>query len=586
PLFHAMFQLIGPAGAYVSARGLREPRPIDVNGSGAYRCGDGRYVQFDPSSYRFLPWFAEAAGVSHWGPELLDEIQLRNPENNRRLHAKLAELFLTRSAAEWEELGRRAGAALAFVRKPSEWIATEHARASGAAVQVADPELGPTWMPGFPVHATATPAAVRHPRHPPDADRAAILAELDSLSPTTVGDRALRSPCPTAVGEGRVTAAGEETELVSALQGIRVLDLCQVLAGPTGGRLLGEFGAEVVKVYAPHSRIGGHGYLNRGKRSLLVDVQSRDGLQVLWKLVERADVLLQNFPHGAAERYGIGYNQVKARKPDIIYSWLSCYGPGPWAGGRGYERQGQAVTGIEDRVGDPPSILGPYNLVDIGTGCLEAFAVGLGLYHRLRTGQGQEVQTSLAHTATYHQGPFFLSYEGKVWDEPRGWETLGTGPLQRFYRAQDRWFFLGARPIDAARLAEALGLPDLAGRQGSSLEPALESAFCSRPAADCVALLTQAGIAAQAVVGKAELMQEPWARASGLSLTQVASEVGEVVMPGVPVRLSRTPMRPGHAAGRPGGDAESILAELGLADQIPALERAWALQTQDLPPAW
>ena len=85
PLFNAMFQLIGPAGAYVESKGLREPRPIRGNGSGTYRCGDGRYVQFDPSSYRFLPWFAEAAGVSHWGPELLDEIELRKPEVNARL---------------------------------------------------------------------------------------------------------------------------------------------------------------------------------------------------------------------------------------------------------------------------------------------------------------------------------------------------------------------------------------------------------------------------------------------------------------------------------------------------------------------
>ncbi len=568
PLFHAMFHLIGPAGAYVSARGLREPRPIDVNGSGTYRCGDGRYVQFDPSSYRFLPWFAEAAGISNWGAELLDEIELRNPDNNRQLHERLTELFLTRSAAEWETLGNEAGAALAFIRKPSEWIATEHARTSGAVIQLSDPELGPTWMPGLPVHATGSPGSVRGPRHLPDADRASILAELEGW-------------------QGGPAATAPEPNLASALQGLRVVDLCQVLAGPTGGRLLAEFGADVVKIYGPHSRIGGHGYLNRGKRSLLLDVKSRDGQQVFWKLMEHADALLQNFPCGTAERYGIGYNQVKARNPGIIYTSVSCYGyGGPWAAGRGYERQGQAVTGVEERTGDVPSILGPYNLIDLGTGCLEAFAVALGIFHRYRTGEGQHVQASLAQTATYHQGPFFLDYKGKVWDEPRGWDALGTGPLQRFYRAQDGWLFLGAKPEEINRVGEAIQLAGIESLQGKALEDALEAVFSQQPASGWAELLQEAGVGAHAVVRRAELMKDPWARANGLSVTQLVEGVGEVTMPGVPIRLSGTPMRVGQAAGPAGSDAESVLKELGLAGKIPELERAWALQVHDLPPAW
>ena len=84
-----------------------------------------------------------------------------------------------------------------------------------------------------------------------------------------------------------------------------MLDVCQVLAGPTGGRLLYEFGADVIKIYGPHSRIGEHGYLNRGKRSILLDVKSRAGQQVFWKLLERSDIVLQNFPpgHGGALRH-------------------------------------------------------------------------------------------------------------------------------------------------------------------------------------------------------------------------------------------------------------------------------------------
>lgn len=560
PLFDAMFTAIGPAGAYVNSKGLHEPRPIDVNGSGTYRCGDGRYVQFDPSNHRFLTWFAQAAGVSHWGPDLLDIDRLKDPAANARLHERLRELFLTRPALEWESLANAAGAVLAFVRTPAEWMATDHARATGAVVKVDDPLLGPTWMAGLPVQLRTTPGGIRGPRHLPDADRAEILAELET---------------PLEVSE----LESEGSLVETPLDGIHVLDLTQVLAGPTSGRLLAEFGADVVKVYPPQRRVGG-GYLNRGKRTVLLDVEATEGQRVFWQLVEWADVLVENFPPGTAERYGIGYDQVRARKPDLIYAALSCYGyGGPWTAGRGYERQGQAVTGVMQRVGEVPAILGPYNLVDIGTGVLTAFAVGLGLYHRARTGAGQQVFSSLAQTATYHQTPYMLDYAGKVWDEPRGWHALGTGPLQRFYQSQDGWFFLGARANDASRLASVVGLVALD-------EQALERCFALRPTAVWVHRLRSAGISAHPVVQLPDLMRDAWARERGLSVTQCSEEVGDVTYPGLSVRMSRTPVRLGAPARQPGADAESVLSEIGQAEAIPTLERRWVLQTTNLPSAW
>jgi crotonobetainyl-CoA:carnitine CoA-transferase CaiB-like acyl-CoA transferase len=569
PLFHAMFTAIGPAGAYVTARGLHEPTPIDQNGSGTYRCGDGRYIQFDPSHHRFLTWFAEAAGISDWGPELLDIKRLRDPAVNARLHARLAELFLTRPAEEWEALAYEAGAVLNVVRTAQEWLKHPHARESGAVAQVDDPELGPTWMAGLPVRLMGSPGAVRGPRRLPDADRAEILAELAaSPSPT---------PPPCAV----------KGMLSSPLDGLRVLDLTQVLAGPTGGRLLADFGAEVIKINGPQRRIGSHGYLNRGKRTILLDVESTEGQQVFWKLVERADVVIQNFPKGTAERYGIGYDQVRARKPDIVYASLSVHGHhGPWAHARGYERQGQAVTGVMERVGDVPAILGPYNLVDIGTGVMTAFAVGLGLYHRQRTGEGQHVQSSLSQTATYHQTPYMLDYAGKVRDEPRGWTALGTGPLQRFYRAQDGWFFLGARSSQVGRVAAAVGIKNAASLEACDLEKALEARFGGQPVAAWVDRLRAAGVSAQAVVSVQALMVDPWVREHGLSVSQCSEEVGDVTYPGPSVQMSDTPVRLGPPVRQPGADGPAVLAEVGLGDAVESLERQWALQVTNLPQGW
>jgi crotonobetainyl-CoA:carnitine CoA-transferase CaiB-like acyl-CoA transferase len=424
---------------------------------------------------------------------------------------------------------------------------------------VDDPELGPTWMAGLPVQTGGCPAVVRGPRHLPDADRAAILSELSD--------------------ETEQVAASAEARVNAPLEGVRVLDLTQVLAGPTGGRHLAEFGADVIKVYAPQRRVGG-GYLNRGKRTILLDIEATEGQQVFWKLVEQADVVIQNFPPGTAERYGVGYDQVRARKPDIIYASLSCYGHGgPWTPGRGYERQGQAVTGVMDRVGVVPAILGPYNLVDIGTGVMTAFAVGLGLLHRQRTGQGQQVFSSLSQTATYHQTPFMLDYAGKVWNEPRGWEALGTSALQRFYQARDGWFFLGATADDATCIAQALDIRDCQ-------EETLVRRFAEGAVDDWVARLRSIGVSAQAVVQLPDLMQDPRVRARGLSVTQCSDEVGDVTYPGLSVHMTRTPPRLGQAARKPGADAESVLGEIGLAEAIPRLEKKWVLQTQDLPSAW
>ncbi|MBV8084595.1 MAG: CoA transferase [Chloroflexi bacterium] len=574
PLFNAMFEAIGAAGAYVTARGLPPQRPLAGNGSGTYRCQDGRYVQLNPigSSTRFLGWLLQEAGVAHWAAEgFLDGARLRaEPELSQRLVKKLTELFLTRPAAEWEQLAHKARAPLSFIRTTAEWIGNDHARASNAVVQVNDPELGPTWMAGLPVHTTGTPVVPSEPRHLPDADRAAILAELDSLPP--------RQPLP-----------AREPALQRPLDGMKVVDLTQILAGPTAGRMLGEYGAEVVKINYPKRNVGAHGFVNRGKRTVLLNVEAPQGQSVFWKLVEQADVVTQNFPQGTAERYGIGYEQVKAHKPDIVYVSVSCYGhQGPWGPQRGYETQGQAVSGIMERAGGDhrPEVLGPYNLLDYGTGCMASFAAALGIYHRVSTGHGQHVQASLAQTGTYQQTAYLLDYAGKSWDEPRGPEALGLGPLQRFYQAQDGWFFFGARPHDLPALERIHQLAGIAGLQGVALERALEAAFATGCVADWVERLRAGGAGAHEIVPLADLMVDPFVRDLGLSVRQVSEEVGEVTMPGLAVSLSGTPPALGAAVRQPGADAPLVLAQVGLGAQIEQLEREWVLQATALPAGW
>lgn len=565
PLFDAMFTLVGHNGAFREADGAHRPAPIHGRGAGCFRCADGRYVQFDTSSPRHLTWFAREAGVTgEWGPGILDLMASRKAEVNEELHARLAELFLTRSAEEWETIGNRAGAAIGFVRTPQEWIRTDQARAIGAVTEIADPVIGSMWMAGLPVQLAETKAAPPAPRHLPGEDTEAVISELETRS-------APERP------------AGRESELTHPLAGLRVVDLCIALAGPTCGRLLSEFGADVIKINAPGGGVGG--YLNRGKRSLLVDLDSLEGQGVYWRMVEEADVVVENFSPATSDRLGIGYGEVRSRRPDIVYTQMSCYGRGgPWTEHRGWERQGQAVTGIMERTG-LPSVLGPYNMVDIGTGIMGTFATGLALYHRFVTGQGQMVGASLVQTATYHQSLFTFDYPGYVAGEPRGYDALGEGPLDRYYQASDGWFYLAARPEELAQLAEVVGA-EPGSLEGAQLDKELEAAFRTDRAGEWVARLRAAGIAAQEQVAIGELMSDHNARTRGLSITQNVEGVGPCVMPGLSVHLSDTPARIGEISGRPGADAEGILTELGIPDRLGALERSWVVRTTDLPAAW
>jgi crotonobetainyl-CoA:carnitine CoA-transferase CaiB-like acyl-CoA transferase len=235
---------------------------------------------------------------------------------------------------------------------------------------------------------------------------------------------------------------------------------------------------------------------------------------------------------------------------------------------------------------DLPSVLGPYNIVDIGTGILGAFATALALYHRQATGKGQLASASLAQTGTYHQAAFMFDFPGYRPAEPRGYLALGEGPLQRYYHASDRWFFLAARPDELAAVAVAAGAAKIASLTGHALEEALAAAFAAADAADLVARLAAAGVAAHAVVPVGELMTDSVVRARGLSVTQQVDGVGSCTMPGVSTRLSDTPALVGRPPRRPGEDASEILASVGLADRLDALERGWVVRATDLPVAW
>jgi crotonobetainyl-CoA:carnitine CoA-transferase CaiB-like acyl-CoA transferase len=561
PLFDSTFPSIGARAMRVHDPAHIVPTPRGI-WSGVFECADGRWVQFGGSGNQNFRNFVEAAGITSWDQEGLTDIErLMHDPRLRAAHLERARaLFKTRTAQAWEDLVAQAGSECAVCRTSAEWFEHPHARASQMVLEVRDPKYGLMSQPGINARLSRTPGAVRRPAPRPDQHRTEILAELEA------------SPRPLAPSQMAST-------MRTALAGVRVLDLCIILAGPTCGRTLAEFGADVIKIDNPRRGgfVSSHNDVNRGKRSILLDLKSADGREVFWKLLDTADVVAQNYRAGKLARLGLSYEDVRQRKPDIIYASLNAFGHiGPWAERPGHEQFAQATTGMQSRFGgDGPPALQPNPINDYGTGFMGAYAVALALLHRQRTGEGQHVDTALAYTAMLHQSPFMQSYTGKRWDEPSGQDRLGSGPLHRAYRARDGWFFIGARQGEAPRLATVDGLAGLASLHGEALEQALEVRFSEDTVATWVTRLTRAGIGAHRHIADLEaLMQDPWVTAHGLSLTREHDEVGLVTTCGPAPRLSRTPIHPGQPAPKPGVDGPDILTEIGLGDRIEALIEA------------
>ena len=523
-LHDSLYQAIGIRGLkYLDRDAPRGPVPW----VGPYECSDGRWVFFHAAYSHFIRQFCVAAGVPQW----LDEPWSKASEIQQDFaladvaRAQLTNIFLTRTAQEWEDLINEAGPPTVRCLDSSEWLNEPHAREAEIIIDIDDPELGPMLQPGIQVHMGGTPGEIRGPRKALDSDRDDILSELSRTAPAAM------------------TAPGGR--LSQALEGMTALDLCIILAGPTCGRTLAEFGADVIKIDNP-SRENGillHEDINRGKRSVLLDLRREEGLEVFMELAADVDVVVQNYRMGKVGGLGVDYDAVRQINPDVVYASLNAFGEiGPWAGRAGWEQLAQSASGMMTRYGDTEPTLQPFAINDYGTGINGAFGVGMALYHRLRTGEGQQVFTALARTASTLQSNMLHEYEGKRWDEPAGQDATGDGPLHRLYEASDGYLFVGAKPEQADDMPSA-------------------EEFKSKTVAEWVSELTSKGIGASAVGSVENAMTEQRAISLGFSITREHEGRGRVRTNGPSVKMSRTPVTVGRPAMVPGSGALEVLGE-------------------------
>ncbi|MFF0501960.1 CaiB/BaiF CoA transferase family protein [Nocardia aobensis] len=494
PLAEAMLEVVGFHLEMPDFVSPREDLPKAFLGS--YRCADGGFI--DQVSYpRFVQRLLTAAGEwDSWCAAGLGDMPkvFTDPVLKRVAERRFVELIGTRPAEYWERIFQEIGSSAVQVGTPADWLANEHARQSRTVVQLDDPEFGPLAMAGVAMDFSETPATVG-PRSLPGAEPGSMQRVLDKPA-----------------RDDAVVAGAEEEP---PLAGVSVLELSQVVAGPVSGRLLADLGADVVKVAnpAPDGNNGFHGsYTNRGKQTAYLNLQDPDEFALVRAAADHCDVLLQNYAYGAIERYGLGYDALRDARPDLVYVSMSAYGrTGPWRHRRGHENQAVAVTGLSSRYGGEQGwpMYQPYLISDVGTGIMGALAAVLGLFHRARTGRGQEVSTSLTNVATLHQAIYLFDVDNPQarLPEPTGVDSVGWSPLQRLYQASDGWLFLAAAPGQEDVLRRTLGLPP--DRSATALADETAAILRQHNRSHWTALLGAEGIAAQPVRELDDVANDP-----------------------------------------------------------------------------
>ena len=380
------------------------------------------------------------------------------------------------------------------------------------------------------------------------------------------------------------------------LSGIKVIELAHIMAGPVCGLMLADMGASVIKVEkfpggddtrrsVPPAIAGESAafmMMNRNKRGIALNLKADAGKDVLRRLLAHADAVVENYRAGTMERLGFGYESLRTTNPGLIYCSVSGFGrTGPYSARGGFDLIAQGMSGLMSITGEgpgrPPTKCGP-PLTDITAGILAAMGVAAAYAHRLKTGQGQIVDTSLFEAGivqTYWQSAICFAT-----GEPPG--PMGSAhPLNAPYQAfetADGWITVGAanqanwlRLIEVLE-AEALGtdprFSSNAGRVANlkALEAALSPYFRRRPSAEWLDSLGAAGVPAGPVLNIAQMHADPQTLAREMVTGVEHARAGRVQTLGLPVKFSETPGAVSTAAPLLGQHTREILAGYGYSE--------------------
>jgi crotonobetainyl-CoA:carnitine CoA-transferase CaiB-like acyl-CoA transferase len=379
------------------------------------------------------------------------------------------------------------------------------------------------------------------------------------------------------------------------LAGVRVLELAQIMAGPTCGLMLADMGADVIKIEKLPKGDDSRGYqdpqingvsapfliLNRNKRGLGLDLKNPKGADVLKRMVAKADVLTENYRRGTMEKLGVGYDVLKTVNPGLIYAVVSGYGrTGPLADKGGFDLIAQGFGGlmsITGHPGGPPAKTGN-PVSDINAGILSCVGVLAALIERGKSGRGQIVDTSLMEAAmqqTYWQAAMFFATG--ISAGPGGSAHPLTAPYQAFKTANGYLNIGGANQANWERVAETLGHPEwktdprfenntirLANRE--VLERLIEAELIHKTTAEWIAVFDKTGVPAGPVHTIEEALTHPQALAREMVVESVHPQAGLVKGVGFPVKFSEQPRTAATPAPGLGQHTVQVLREFGFRD--------------------
>ena len=380
-----------------------------------------------------------------------------------------------------------------------------------------------------------------------------------------------------------------------ALRGMRVLELAQIMAGPTCGMLLADMGADVIKVEKLPGGDDSRGYgeprvngvsapfmmLNRNKRGIAINLKHPAGRDVLLRMVRNADVLTENYRRGTLEKLGLSYEVLARANPGLIYCAVSGYGrSGPDADKGGFDLIAQGFAGLMSITGEPgrPPVKTGNSVADINAGILAAVGILAAYAHKQKTGQGQIVDTSLMEAAlqqTYWQAAmYFATGESPG---PTGSAHVLTAPYQAF-ATQDGWINIGgANQANWERIAEVLGHPEWrddprfvsnSARMANlpALTQAMNEVLATRTKADWTAAFDAAGVPAGPVHTIGEALEHPQTLVRDMVVELRHPQAGATKALGCPIHFSATPTRIDRPAPVLGEHTRELLREYGYSD--------------------
>ena len=381
----------------------------------------------------------------------------------------------------------------------------------------------------------------------------------------------------------------------SPLAGMVVLDLTQIMAGPVCTMLLADMGADVIKIERPNGgddtrRMGppyagglaaGFLALNRNKRSLALNLQDDRGRQVFRRLLETADVVVENFRPGVMERLGLGYAELVQDRPSLVYCSISGFGgTGPYRNRGGFDLVAQGMSGLMSITGfpdSPPAKVG-VPITDISAGTLAAYGILCAYIHALKTGQGQSVDTSLMEAGiayTIWESALYFA-EGEI-PGPLGSAHRVSAPYQAL-RTADGYINIGAATQATwEQFCRALGLENLIEdpkfkipgdrkARESELAELLESTLSRESTAYWLELLDKAGVVAGPIYNMEQVYHDPQVQAREMLIDLDDPELGILHNIGIPVKLSATPGRIRRRAPALGEHSVEVLQAAGFSE--------------------